>query len=103
MLIISQKLFIGLNCKNIRVKGVNVKHGETDKFFHFVCCTKDEIDAASWYFKEYSRMLSVKGRPEQKIGVNPGNGDLYLVETYVLSPKELTESEAKRLAHEFSN
>ena len=86
-----------------KVKGVNVKHGETDKFFHFVCCTKDEIDAVSWYFEEYSRMLSVKERPEQKIGVNPGNGDLYLTETYVLSPKELTESEAKRLAHEFSN
>lgn len=84
------------------VKGMNVKYDETNNIFRFTCQTKDEIDVASWYFDEYSRTLSVRGRPEQKIGVNPGNGDMYLVETYVLGPEELTEAEAKNLAYEFA-
>lgn len=84
------------------VKGMNVKYDEINDIFRFTCQTKDEIDVASWYFDEYSRTLSVRGRPEQKIGVNPGNGDMYLVETYVLGPEELTEAEAKNLAYEFA-
>lgn len=84
-----------------KVKGMNAKYDETTDSFRFICNTKDEIDAASWYFDKYSCPLSVRERPEQEIGVNPGNGDMYLTETYALRPKELTEAEAKRLAYEF--
>lgn len=85
-----------------KVKGMNAKYDETTDSFSFICSTKDEIDVVSWYFNEYGRPLPVRERPEQEIGVNPVSGDMYLTETYMLRPKELTEAEAKRLAYEFS-
>ena len=82
--------------------GLNMEYDHDEYEYRFYCSTYKAQKAAMKQIEENSRKICVVTEPEQQLDIGSfSKKELALTESYVLTPQELSEKEAKRLAEEF--